>query len=369
MRAFAAILFLLLAGRTHAAGYVALGTPGYDVLLDNAPGRVEVYSYDTALDCGVPAVVTRNGRRIDIAVAALRPGGMACTGRYYVDVGRLASGWWTVAAHVASSAGEDIITDKFEVVTYGRSCNRTPRTGSIVNVFANGTTGTEIGRRIASDPALAAQLGNPQVSLTWYHDAGAQLVYPAPQDPLVWMDAAIATGLFTNVGLIRPLQSSDGPPAVVAPAIEFHHAGMDAYFYTTIAGEIAGLDRGTGGWARTGASFPVIVDTSFEYLNRLYEVYRFYGRPGGPTTHVFTLDLEECDAVQRSGVWQYEAVAFMAHQADDLGACQAATDQPVHRLWRPFGESRHRLTVDPAIVAAMTAQGWIDEGPVMCVPR
>jgi hypothetical protein len=65
---------------------------------------------------------------------------------------------------------------------------------------------------------------------------------------------------------------------------------------------------------------------------------------------VFTLDLEECDAVQRSGIWQYEAAAFLARQADDLGMCREPTDQPVHRPWRPFGESRHRLTVDPATV-------------------
>jgi hypothetical protein len=84
---------------------------------------------------------------------------------------------------------------------------------------------------------------------------------------------------------------------------------------------------------------------------------------------VFTLDLEECDAVQRSDVWQYEGVAFMAHQVDGAGACRSVTDQEVHRLWRPFGQSRHRLTVDAAVVSAMAAQGWIDEGLVMCVQR
>jgi hypothetical protein len=55
-------------------------------------------------------------------------------------------------------------------------------------------TGTQIGQRIARDPVLAARLGNPQVSLTLYHNSGAQLVYAAPEDPLVWIDAALATG-------------------------------------------------------------------------------------------------------------------------------------------------------------------------------
>jgi hypothetical protein len=106
MRIFVSILLLLTARCAVAADYVSLGTPGYDVLFDHVPSNVEVYSYDTAFDCGVPAVVTRNGRRIDIVVIALRPGGTACAGRYYVGVGQLASGWWTVAAHVAGTAGE-----------------------------------------------------------------------------------------------------------------------------------------------------------------------------------------------------------------------------------------------------------------------
>ena len=40
---------------------------------------------------------------------------------------------------------------------------------------------------------------------------------------------------------------------------------------------------------------------------------------------------------------------------------------PLYRVWRPFGDSNHRLTTDRAVVAQMVAQGWVDEGPAMCV--
>jgi hypothetical protein len=40
---------------------------------------------------------------------------------------------------------------------------------------------------------------------------------------------------------------------------------------------------------------------------------------------------------------------------------------PLYRVWRPFGDSNHRFTTDRAVVATMVAQGWVDEGPAMCV--
>jgi hypothetical protein len=42
---------------------------------------------------------------------------------------------------------------------------------------------------------------------------------------------------------------------------------------------------------------------------------------------------------------------------------------PLYRTWRPYGESNHRFTTDRAVVAEMTAQGWVDEGVAMCVAQ
>jgi hypothetical protein len=113
--------------------------------------------------------------------------------------------------------------------------------------------------------------------------------------------------------------------------------------------------------------FRVVTQTSMEPQERLFEVYRFYGAAGGPTSHVFTLDQQECFAVEQSGVWQYEGVAFFAGAPLADGSCRVPGSRAVRRLWRPTGESRHRLVTDPGVLDAMTALGWIDEGPVMCV--
>jgi len=46
---------------------------------------------------------------------------------------------------------------------------------------------------------------------------------------------------------------------------------------------------------------------------------------------------------------------------------------PVYRLWNRRADTNHRYTIDPAIRAAMLAQGWIAEGygpnaVAMCAP-
>jgi hypothetical protein len=57
---------------------------------------------------------------------------------------------------------------------------------------------------------------------------------------------------------------------------------------------------------------------------------------------------------------------------DRGGACWPPM-QRVYRLWSNRADSNHRFTTDPAIVAQMKAQGWVQEGSgpgfaIMCVP-
>ena len=75
------------------------------------------------------------------------------------------------------------------------------------------------------------------------------------------------------------------------------------------------------------------------------------------------------NAVTHGGSWMFEGVAFYAERPLRDGNCENAGRIPLFRVWRPFGESRHRFTTDRAVVAEQIAQGWIDEGPVMCVVR
>jgi hypothetical protein len=223
---------------------------------------------------------------------------------------------------------------------------------------------------IEADPALAAALGNPTVSLTLYMNSGAQLVYPSPVDPLPWRDRAAATGLFSNVGMVRGGSCGFATPFgdTVTSVIEYQRADGEAFFCTTTPVEIAALDSGTA-WRRTGIGFKAITNTCGD-RQELLHAYRFIGRPGvGPDSHAFTIDQEECYGVTQSNGWIFEGVAFKAERPLREGTCAIAAHVPLYRVWRPFGQSRHRFTTDRGVVGQQVAEGWIDEGSVMCVPQ
>jgi hypothetical protein len=61
--------------------------------------------------------------------------------------------------------------------------------------------------------------------------------------------------------------------------------------------------------------------------------------------------------------WQFEGDVFHVALPDALGTCAAGT-VPVFRLYNRVlsGAPNHRFTTDPAIRAAMIAQGWQPEG-------
>lgn len=74
--------------------------------------------------------------------------------------------------------------------------------------------------------------------------------------------------------------------------MEFYHAELDHYFYSSNTAEIADIDPGkVGTWARTGKSFRAIINIGCGAGRSEGFVYRFYGIPGkGPNSHFFTRD-------------------------------------------------------------------------------
>jgi hypothetical protein len=151
--------------------------------------------------------------------------------------------------------------------------------------------------------------------------------------------------------------------------VEFYNARLDHYFYTADDGEIAAIAAGSVGadWTRTGSGFHVDVAPGCKFFSDS-PVYRFAGVPGrGPSSHFFTLDRAECSVVDRSGQWSFEGLPFWAAPPAADGTCAAPAFVPLLRVWRPFGESNHRFTTDPAIVTQMVARGWVAEGTAMCV--
>lgn len=218
------------------------------------------------------------------------------------------------------------------------------------------------------DPAFAALVQNP-VGATVYDwgRGGAYLEYAPLVNLNLVADRVRATGQFRTA---RPSEFSclGVPPGVVrGRMIEFHHAGLDQYFYTALEGEIAALDTGAlAGWSRTGHWFDVLLGGGCLHETDYQPAYRFWGKPGrGPSSHVFTTDREECAIAEQSGYWIYEASPFWA-LPPSIDGCPTYL-VPLYRAWRSTGETRHRFSTDRSILQAMAKDGWIDEGARMCV--
>lgn len=151
--------------------------------------------------------------------------------------------------------------------------------------------------------------------------------------------------------------------------VEYTNPLTGSFFYTGDTGEMATIDADAAGpWRRTGLAFAAVTRTACPGNRGQNVVYRFWGGPDGtPGSHFFTRNRSECQAAVKAGGWTFEGVAFWSQPVNRDGSCGGLV--PLHRLWRPFGESVHRLTADRNVVADMVAADWVNEGPVMCVTR
>ncbi len=147
------------------------------------------------------------------------------------------------------------------------------------------------------------------------------------------------------------------------------------FFYTSRLGEKRALDL-LPRWSRTGKAF-----LSGGYVSAC----RFYGgKNGGPNTHFYSADDQECDALRNVPTLSYEGQTFAvnlplppktaAQQVPGaLRDCPTAS-QPLFRVYNNAVNSggrvvsNHRYLTDKADVMVAVAQGWVDEGHVMCVP-
>ena len=157
--------------------------------------------------------------------------------------------------------------------------------------------------------------------------------------------------------------------------IDFPAQPSGQYFYTSRPGEKFALDR-LPRWSRTGKSF-----LSGGYVSTC----RFYGGAnGGPNTHFYSADDQECAALLQAHALSYEGQAFAVNlplpaktasqqPPGALRDCPTAS-QPLFRVYNNAVSSggrfvsNHRYLTDRSDVNAAVAQGWVDEGHVMCVP-
>ena len=147
--------------------------------------------------------------------------------------------------------------------------------------------------------------------------------------------------------------------------VEFYNASLKHYFMTAEPAEIASLDAGitVPGWVRTGYDFKSwTVDSGIGVA-----ACRFFGKPGsGPNTHVFTINVAECNKLRADPKWTFEGLAFDEQTPADE---DCPIDRiPVTRLYNNGmgGEANHRYLTSHSEIHATVAAGWLAEGVVFC---
>lgn len=175
-------------------------------------------------------------------------------------------------------------------------------------------------------------------------------------------NASIALGFALLLSAAHAIEPS-------ATVVEFHNAGSHSYFMTALPAEIALLDSGAAGpgWVRTGGEFAVFASAGED--PRSVPVCRFRATQGtGPASYFYSADPLECDFVKTLPTWSYEGTAFHVFALED-GACLAGST-PVWRSYNNGGprEANHRYTVDRTVWSRSAADGYMQEGAVMCAP-
>jgi hypothetical protein len=142
------------------------------------------------------------------------------------------------------------------------------------------------------------------------------------------------------------------------------------YFYAVRAEDKTLLDS-LPVWQRTGKNFK-----SGGYVSAC----RFYGgKNGGPNTHFYSADDKECAALKAIPQLSYEGQTFAVNvplpgaAVNGVKPCPVGS-KPLYRVYNNASASsgrfvsNHRYLTERADVAAVVAQGWVDEGQAMCVP-
>ena len=184
-------------------------------------------------------------------------------------------------------------------------------------------------------------------------------------------NSIIAGGFNGEYGLLVKLDADGSAFAPSQSVLEFVNTPLKHYFVTADLAEAAAIEAGSAGagWQRTGSGFRAWTSKA-GIPPEAVPVCRFYGTAGlGPNSHFYTADVRECEAVRADPGWRYEGIAFYSIVPGTTG-CPTGM-MPVRRLYNnrfAQNDSNHRYTTNPDVVAAMQAQGWTDEGVVLCSP-
>ena len=331
---------------------------------------------ELGLECPTSVSYAQTGNKITLTTRKAPPGqvdmGLPCRYVASVVLGPMAVGTYEVTARIRSVDGlsYESTTQILEVIPTDGRCNPDPALLPSIMAIPADQSAAEFVMRVKSDPVFAASIGNPAVRVFDYAhwEDPVAFEYPPLEDIAPAMDRLVKAAPMKEMW--RNGRACLSPPVDQAMQfVEFYHGNLDHYFYSGDASEIAAIDAGTvgAGWARTGKFFRAATMPNCDASEWRSPVYRFFGVPGvGPNSHFFTRNRAECSIVNKSAKWSFEGVPFWAGGPGADGICPEG-QVALYRAWRPFGDSNHRFSTDRQIIAAMVAQGWVDEGVAMCV--
>jgi fermentation-respiration switch protein FrsA (DUF1100 family) len=166
-----------------------------------------------------------------------------------------------------------------------------------------------------------------------------------------------------------PSSNSDGE----TEAVEFYNTVLGHYFVAAGPDEIEGILAGAAGpgWELTNQAFKAWLTPPANPAFGAVPVCRFYGGlSGGPNSHFFTAEPEECDLVKRNGGWFYEGTGFHIRPVDANGACPTGYLQVMRAYNNGFvrNDSNHRFSTSDSTIRDLEDNGWTYEGIVMCTP-
>ena len=172
----------------------------------------------------------------------------------------------------------------------------------------------------------------------------------------------------------------DGP-ARFKRLVEFQHTGLDYYFITSRANEIALLDGfASQGWRRTGLTFRLYAEASKSPNETRLPVRRFYfdqvARGGARGSHFYATAQADVDALHALNPQNIAAPRLPVDEGVDSYASAASPGYTcgyygwwltVFRSFRITGDDpNHRYIADPATIKSLSASTWKNEGVAFC---
>jgi hypothetical protein len=314
----------------------------------------------TTVDAGGPQLAACDETEADANLGPLAPGDYPVTATIYVPDG-----------------STTVVTNTLTIPARGEKCNVDPFLNRISVTLANKGV-SEFILAFENDSTYRAMFGDVALIGESSVFPFVDLAFPPLDDPIRVVDRLQRTGEFNSIDANSWVCFPEPPPDTIGTAIEYYNTALGHYFFTADMKEQQAIDAGMVGanWVRTGQSFKVTTIPGCRISNEggIHPAYRFVGMANiGPNSHFFTVIQDECGVV-RDRVewhWMFEGVPFYASEPV-AGACPAGYGRYGQPLYRAYnngigGDPNHRYSTDHAVIDAMVAQGWTDEGVAMCV--